>query len=1142
MDPVLLTLGGAVAKSVLSLWLGNTAVLGDLSNVGVDLLIGKIPNLGIIERRRAIRQFDQMQEAVAEKLEPFLRVEFNGLPENERSAAVIAVANGIERAGVTTELLLAQDLDPLRLEQHVRAHASKERELLSEAATYLYDHLLREACNYTIEVAVTLPPFASQATRESLRRETEMIDLIRTVLSKIPDPAIARRVGEEADASFDTQYRRTIARLLDRLELFGLDVSPLSKRYSLSVAYITLSVMGSETADKEDAESVRVTQALAGSQLLLVRGDAGSGKTTLLQWLAVTSARQSFDSEMEDWNNTVPFFIRLRSHVDNRLPPPEEFLDDVTPNLTGAMPAGWVHRQLESGRALVLVDGVDELPDDERRQQARDWLRDLAATFPTCRFVATSRPTATDEDWLADASFRSCMLQPMTLADADSFITHWHDAIRAALPDPDDQAQLDRLGAALKATIRARPTIRSLATSPLLCAMLCALHRDRSEELPEDRMELYRVALEVLLERRDVERRVREARRLPMREKQLLLRDLAYWLVLNNYVDADEVTVIERIDQKLASMPRIDDSAATIFQYLKERSGVLRSPVEGRIDFVHRTFQEYFAAQEAVEQEHIGLLIENAHRDAWREMIVLAAGHATGRQRERLLRGLLERGNQDIEHRHPLHLLAVACLETSPEVPADLTDELRQVLSSLLPPKNMTEAQAVASAGQLAVPLLAQVGYLRAREAAACVRALALIGGADALDAIASYGHDGRRTVKEEVRRAWDTFDPIEFAQRVLAQANFEDALAVSNLSLIPAIRYLKQLASLRLEIGISASDLETIREVGSLVSFMAADIEHVTDLSPFSELHLLEDLELWQASAITNLDPLRELHLERLGLYQAEAIEDIAALSNMSSLRYLSITESPLSDLSPLAGVQSLVEVNLSGCIGIQDLSTLPGDNLSRLILQRCDGIRDLSSLRSLTKLEDLDVSGCTALEDISGLSALPSLQVVDMAGCASVQDFSALKALEQLRTLDLQDCAVHELSFLGSNLEWLSLQMCPIDDLSALSRLQGLQHLNILGCRNITDLTPLESLEDLHVLDLNGIGVGELSPLGNFRAQSLRVFVDYDIWFEVTESIRASHEGYPPTYSTARIEMITSHETSIEIFPGPYWYHRGV
>lgn len=45
MEMLLLKLGGAVAKSVLSLWLGEGTVLGSMSGTAVDALVEQVPNL-----------------------------------------------------------------------------------------------------------------------------------------------------------------------------------------------------------------------------------------------------------------------------------------------------------------------------------------------------------------------------------------------------------------------------------------------------------------------------------------------------------------------------------------------------------------------------------------------------------------------------------------------------------------------------------------------------------------------------------------------------------------------------------------------------------------------------------------------------------------------------------------------------------------------------------------------------------------------------------------------------------------------------------------------------------------------------------------------------------------------------------------
>lgn len=113
-----------------------------------------------------------------------------------------------------------------------------------------------------------------------------------------------------------------------------------------------------------------------------IRGEAGSGKTTLLKWLAINSARGTLSDGLAHINGHVPFLVKLRSYAGRRLPKPEQFLDDFGSLLVGLMPEGFVHRQLIEGRALVLLDGVDELPTNERRR-VRDWIGALMKSFPT---------------------------------------------------------------------------------------------------------------------------------------------------------------------------------------------------------------------------------------------------------------------------------------------------------------------------------------------------------------------------------------------------------------------------------------------------------------------------------------------------------------------------------------------------------------------------------------------------------------------------------------------------------------------------------------------------------------------------------------------------------------------------------------
>ncbi|MFN2496681.1 MAG: NACHT domain-containing NTPase, partial [Pseudonocardiaceae bacterium] len=152
------------------------------------------------------------------------------------------------------------------------------------------------------------------------------------------------------------------------------------------------------------SSSLRAEAALAEGPRTLLRGDAGSGKTTLLQWLAVTAARSGFSGPLAGWNGCVPFLLRLRSYADRPLPQPDQLLAGVADPLVDLLPPGWVHRQLRTGRALLLVDGVDELV-PAQRAGVRTWLRGLLAEYRQLRVVVTSRPGAADRSWLTGEGF-----------------------------------------------------------------------------------------------------------------------------------------------------------------------------------------------------------------------------------------------------------------------------------------------------------------------------------------------------------------------------------------------------------------------------------------------------------------------------------------------------------------------------------------------------------------------------------------------------------------------------------------------------------------------------------------------------------------------------------------------------------------
>ncbi|MFJ4411945.1 NACHT domain-containing protein [Streptomyces sp. NPDC088910] len=296
----------------------------------------------------------------------------------------------------------------------------------------------------------------------------------------------------------------------------------------------------------------------------------------------------------------------------------------------------------------------------------------------------------------------------MSRGDIRAFTERWHDAARATVPDeePEERARLDTYQRTLLDALHTKQDLARLATNPLMCGLICALHRDRSGYLPTGRKELYDAALGMLLIRRDRERDL--ATPLTEEPQIQLLQKLAYWLVKNGQAEMDISDAMRLISAALPAMPSaaaLGDSAS-VYCHLRDRSGLLREPTPDTVDFIHRTFQDFLAARAAVEDLDFDLLAANAHHDQWADVIRMAVAHGRPAERARLLRKLIERGDAEPDHSARLHLLATACLEHATELDPRVRAEVVHRAERLIPPRTAEDVQGLVSVGPLVLELL----------------------------------------------------------------------------------------------------------------------------------------------------------------------------------------------------------------------------------------------------------------------------------------------------------------------------------------------------------------------------------------------------------------------------------------------------
>ncbi|GAA2262027.1 hypothetical protein GCM10010232_61950 [Streptomyces amakusaensis] len=730
------------------------------------------------------------------------------------------------------------------------------------------------------------------------------------------------------DPRYEEEYAEALATEYRKTKVFGLDeLSRRDAEWDLDTAYLSLEASpGTPRPDPRTPfrEPVggtpqRIEALLADRPRVLLRGDAGAGKTTLIWWLAAHAASGTLDTRLAELNGLVPFVVPLRTlRAQGQALPSPGALSGVSRLVIDEPPDGWAGRVLSAGRGLLLVDGLDEVPHDDR-EEAHRWLSALLSRYPRTRCVATVRPLAVAPDWLESEGFEELSLLPMRDADITAFTAAWHAAARL---DDDGHDALHELERDLTQQFANTPALRELARTPLLCAVICALHRLREGFLPETRWELYRSALQMLLGQRDKRRKVDrpEGVALSVEEHQQLLQRIAVWLVRGGQTEFTEESALRQLNRALTGMPQVSDQgdASRILSHLLNRSGLLQEQTDGVYQFTHRTFQDFLAAKEFVEGDDLHELLRHASEQQWHDVLLLAAGHCSRRELPVLVNGLLRAGTTARRQggkRTALYVLAALCAQHAAWLDAAVHQKVQTAVRSVLPPRTVEERQSLARLDTAVLPLLPEMKELDPPEREQLAELLALIGGSAALPyarklAEADDGSGGLRSV---LARNWERYPAKEYAESVLAPLDLS-----SNVVMVSALEQLHQLPL-----------VPHARHLGLIGDFTSAELRSGLTGAALHHMVLVSNDTLTDLSALGACGS----SLETLSIISCTMLKDLAGLAEFGALKALTVGGIPISreDLELIAGLPQLGALILThphlpdGKLNLAPLHSLP-------------------------------------------------------------------------------------------------------------------------------------------------------------------------------------------------------------------------
>ncbi|MCU0566284.1 MAG: NACHT domain-containing NTPase [Oculatellaceae cyanobacterium Prado106] len=333
---------------------------------------------------------------------------------------------------------------------------------------------------------------------------------------------------------------------------------------------------------------------------LRILGSLGSGKTTLLQYLATLCNQGDFAADR------VPVFIFLRDFVEECCDEPNllqyietEFL------LSGISDSSGIETLLQEGRMLLLLDGIDEVRDQFRKQVAQE-IRRFSEKYPQNQFIVTGRTAAKTIEL---RRFTDVEIAPFSVDQIEAFAQQWFTTVPHT-SHPNAAKQATQFIQALKQPEN-YPFLK-LAETPLFCHLLCSFFQGQGQ-FSTRRSQFYKQCLDLLLyrwdEARGIERNPIHAD-ISRSQKLKLMGKIALSTFERGESFFEQQAVERQIGDYLLTLLQsplepetLQVESEQILRSMELQHGFLRERSRGIFSFTYPILQEYFAAREFAARE-----------------------------------------------------------------------------------------------------------------------------------------------------------------------------------------------------------------------------------------------------------------------------------------------------------------------------------------------------------------------------------------------------------------------------------------------------------------------------------------------------------------------------------------------------------
>ncbi|MCM1983541.1 NACHT domain-containing protein [Lyngbya confervoides] len=390
--------------------------------------------------------------------------------------------------------------------------------------------------------------------------------------------------------------------------------------------WLEIADLSAQARGQESLTSWPALQSVSTHSKLVLLGKPGAGKTTFLQYLAIACLENHLFPEF------IPVLIALRS-VGTDHPSDGGFssLAELIQRQGGwrDIPMEAIESALQTGRMLLLFDGLDEVPDGIQSPLTLA-LQQWFSSYGGNRMVVTARISSQRPLF---QGFTYVELADFSRPQIEQFTRQFFNAVA---PPPQRGSVLAQH--CLEQLYRkSNQPLLGLTSTPILLTLICSIFLER-RSLPSHRAKLYQYALEIFLSRWDQARGIdRSGLALAPGDLLGILTLIAANLSEREKIYVERADLVQLVRQALqtvfgeANQPAgtevLQGQAEQMLQQIVSQQGLLVEHARGIFAFSHLTFQEYLTARHmaAGPPDRLSQLLHHMTDPHWHEVILLTS-------------------------------------------------------------------------------------------------------------------------------------------------------------------------------------------------------------------------------------------------------------------------------------------------------------------------------------------------------------------------------------------------------------------------------------------------------------------------------------------------------------------------------------